>query len=135
MRDLISVRSNSAKPPSTVGMSLPWGVVVSAQVSASESSHWIFSTTAYWPVAYCATSVPKQALNESFLNTAIKDDEKLVDEAIAAVYDQMISFDGARADQVIRLIIRRHREAKDAFKTLLSDVSERQPKNLQLRVA
>ena len=69
------------------------------------------------------------------LKTAIKDDEKLVDEAIAAVYDQMISFDRARADQVIRLIIRRHREAKDAFKTLLSDVSKRQPKNLQLRVA
>ena len=51
------------------------------------------------------------------------------------MYDQMISFDRARADQVIRLIIRRHREAKDAFKTLLSDVSKRQPKNLQLRVA
>ena len=50
-------------------------------------------------------------------------------------HDQMISFDRARADQVISLIIRRHREAKDAFKTLLSDVSERQPKNLQLRVA
>jgi hypothetical protein len=48
------------------------------------------------------------------LKTAIKDDEKLVDEAIAAVYDQMISFDRARADQVIGLIIRRHREAKDA---------------------
>jgi hypothetical protein len=69
------------------------------------------------------------------LNTAIKDDEKLVDEAIAAVYDQMISFDRARADRVISLIIRRHREAKDAFKTLLRDASERQPKNLQLRVA
>jgi hypothetical protein len=69
------------------------------------------------------------------LKTAIKDDEQLVDEAIAAVYDQMISFDRARADQVISLIIRRHREAKDAFKTLLSDVSKRQPKNLQLRVA
>ena len=69
------------------------------------------------------------------LNAAIKDDEKLVDEAIAAVYDQMISFDRARANQVISLIVRRHREAKDALKTLLRDASERQPKNLQLRVA
>ena len=69
------------------------------------------------------------------MNTAIKGDEKLVDEAIAAVYDQMISFDRARANQVISLIVRRHREAKDAFKTLLRDASERQPKNLQLRVA
>ena len=69
------------------------------------------------------------------LKAAIKDDEKLVDEAIAAVYDQMISFDRARANQVISLIVRRHREAKDALKTLLRDASERQPKNLQLRVA
>jgi hypothetical protein len=83
---------------------------------------------------YLIGSAPHDAIFR-LLKTAIKDDEKLVDEAIAAVYDQMISFDRARADQVISLIIRRHREAKVAFKTLLSDVSERQPKNLQLRVA
>jgi len=51
--------------------------------------------------------------------TAIKDDEKLLDEAIAAVHDQMISFDRVRAEQVIGLIIRRHRDAKDAFKAIL----------------
>ena len=36
VRAAISERSNSARPPSTVSMSLPWGVVVSAQVSLSE---------------------------------------------------------------------------------------------------
>jgi hypothetical protein len=51
--------------------------------------------------------------------TAIRDDEKLLDEAIAAVHDQMISFDRARADHVIEFIIRRHRDAKDAFRAML----------------
>jgi hypothetical protein len=51
--------------------------------------------------------------------TAIKDDEKLLDEAIAAVHDQMISFDRRRAEGVIELIIRRHRDARDAFKAVL----------------
>ena len=84
---------------------------------------------------YLTGSASRTTRYSELLNTAIKDDEKLVDEAIAAVYDQMISFDRARANQVISLIVRRHREAKDAFKTLLRDASERQPKNLQLRVA
>jgi hypothetical protein len=69
------------------------------------------------------------------LKAAIKDDEKLVDDAIAAVYDQMISFDRTRADRVISLIIRRHREARGDFKALLSDFSKSQPKNLNLQVA
>jgi hypothetical protein len=51
--------------------------------------------------------------------TAIKDDDKLLDEAIAAVHDQMISFDRLRAERVMELIIRRHRDAKDAFKAML----------------
>jgi hypothetical protein len=51
--------------------------------------------------------------------TAIKDDEKLLDEAIAAVHDQMISFDRVRAERVMELIIRRHRGAKDAFRAML----------------
>jgi hypothetical protein len=51
--------------------------------------------------------------------TTIKDDETLLDEAIAAVHDQMISFDRARADHVIELIIRRHRDAKEAFRAIL----------------
>ena len=84
---------------------------------------------------YLTGSASRTTRYSELLKTAIKDDEKLVDEAIAAVYDQMISFDRARANQVISLIVRRHREAKDAFKTLLRDASERRPKNLQLRVA
>jgi hypothetical protein len=48
--------------------------------------------------------------------TAINDDENLLDEAIAAVYDQMMLFDRVRGERVIGLIIRRHRDAKDAFR-------------------
>jgi hypothetical protein len=66
---------------------------------------------------------------------AIKDDEKLLDDAIADAYDQMISSDRARAERVISLIIRRHREARDALKALLSDLSKHRQNNLSLRVA
>jgi hypothetical protein len=52
--------------------------------------------------------------------TAMKDDEKLLDEAIAAVHDQMMSFDRVRAERVISLIIRRHRDAKYAFRAMLN---------------
>jgi hypothetical protein len=45
---------------------------------------------------------------------AVKDDERLLDETIAAVYDQMMSLDPARTERVISLIIRRHRDAKCA---------------------
>jgi hypothetical protein len=51
--------------------------------------------------------------------TAIKDDDELLEEAIAAVHDQMMSFDRARAERVMELIIRRHRDAKNAFKAML----------------
>jgi hypothetical protein len=47
---------------------------------------------------------------------AVKDDERLLDEAIAAVHDQMMSSDRARAEHVISLIIRRHRHAKCALR-------------------
>jgi len=50
---------------------------------------------------------------------AIKDDEKLLDEAIAAVHEQMISSDRVRAERVIELIIRRHRDARNAFEAML----------------
>ena len=46
----------------------------------------------------------------------MKDDERLLDEGIAAVHDQMMSSDRARAEHVISLIIRRHRHAKCAFR-------------------
>jgi ribulose bisphosphate carboxylase small subunit len=54
------------------------------------------------------------------LESALKDDESLIDEAIAATYDRMISIDPVRAEQVMSLIIRRHADAKDALKDLLS---------------
>jgi len=44
----------------------------------------------------------------------------LLDEGIAAVHDQMMSSDRARAEHVISLIIRRHRHAKCAFKAMLN---------------
>lgn len=66
---------------------------------------------------------------------AVKDDDKLADEAIAAVYNQMIWFDRARADRVISLIIRRQPEAGNAFNNLLRDLSRRQSENLDLQVA
>ncbi len=50
---------------------------------------------------------------------ALKDDESLLDEAIASVHKQITSLDQARAEHVMSLIIRRHRDAKEAFKALL----------------
>ena len=58
---------------------------------------------------------------------AVKDDERLLDEAIAAVHDQMMSLDRARAERVISLIIRRHRHAKCAFKAMLNANRRRRP--------
>ena len=45
--------------------------------------------------------------------SALKDDESLIDEAIAATYNRMISIDPVRAEQVMSLIIRRHADAKE----------------------
>jgi hypothetical protein len=50
---------------------------------------------------------------------AIKDDEGLLDEAIAATFDRMERVDPARAEEVMSLIIRRHRGAKRAFRDIL----------------
>ena len=67
----------------------------------------------------------KQAFGERFglapdaifrlWRSALKDDERLIDEAIAATYDRMNSIDPVRA-----VIIRRHADAKNALKDLLS---------------
>jgi hypothetical protein len=54
------------------------------------------------------------------VRAAVKDDERLLDEAIAAVHGQMMSLDRARAEHVISLIIRRHRDAKRAFRAVLN---------------
>ena len=51
---------------------------------------------------------------------AIKDHEGLLDEAIAAIFDRMERVDPARAEEVMSLIIRRHRGAKRAFRDILA---------------
>jgi len=51
---------------------------------------------------------------------AVKDDKGPLDDVIAAVHDQMMSLDPARAERVIILIIRRHRDAKCAFRAMLN---------------
>jgi hypothetical protein len=56
---------------------------------------------------------------------AIKDDEKLLDELIASVHEQMISLDQARAERVMSLVIRRHCNAKEAFKAMLIGIRMR----------
>jgi hypothetical protein len=54
----------------------------------------------------------------------VKGDENLLDEAIAAVHDQMMSLDPARAERVIR----RHRDANCAFRAMLNaDRRQRRP--------
>ena len=50
---------------------------------------------------------------------ALKDDEELLNAVIASVYEQMMSRDRSRAEQVMSLIIRRHSDAKEAFKAIL----------------
>ena len=57
--------------------------------------------------------------------SAVKDDDQLLDEAIAKVYGDMISFDRGRAEVAMSLTIRRQRDAKDAFKSFLRDLRSR----------
>ena len=53
---------------------------------------------------------------------AIKDDDKLVDEIIQQVYENIIAFDCGRAESVIELIVRRNVAAGCAFRSLLKDM-------------
>ena len=73
----------------------------------------------------------KQAFGERFglapyaifrlWRSALKDDERLIDEAIAATYDRKLnSIYQVRAEQVMSLIIRCYADAKNALKDLLS---------------
>jgi hypothetical protein len=55
---------------------------------------------------------------------AIKDDDKLIDQIIGQVYDDMVSFDRKRAETVMGLAVRRHREAKPALRALLDDIEK-----------
>lgn len=56
---------------------------------------------------------------------ALKDDDRLVDEVIQKVYDDMISFDRERAEVVMSLTIRRNGEAGRAFGSLVGDMRDR----------
>jgi hypothetical protein len=52
---------------------------------------------------------------------AIKDDERLLDEAIAETYERIVRVDSVRAEEVVSMTIRRHRDAKQAFRTFSSE--------------
>ena len=54
---------------------------------------------------------------------AVKDDDKLVDAVIEKLYEEMIAFDIARAETVMRLIIDRDDAALPVFRDLLQDVA------------
>jgi hypothetical protein len=51
---------------------------------------------------------------------AIKDDEQLLDEAITETYERMVRVDPVRAEEVVSLTVRRHKDAKQAFRDLLA---------------
>ena len=51
---------------------------------------------------------------------AVKDDEELLNAIIASVHEQMMLSNQPRAEWVMGLIIRRHRDAKDALKAILN---------------
>ena len=53
---------------------------------------------------------------------ATKDDNKLVDEMIQHVYEDMITFDCKRAECVMELIVKRNIAARCAFGSLLKDL-------------
>jgi hypothetical protein len=53
---------------------------------------------------------------------AIKDDERLVDDIIERIYENIVAFDGNRAESVIELIVRRSITARWAFRSLLNDM-------------
>jgi hypothetical protein len=55
-------------------------------------------------------------------SSAIKDDDRLVDELIQKAYEQMIAHDRARSEAVMQLTIRRNAAAIGAFRTLLEDM-------------
>jgi hypothetical protein len=56
---------------------------------------------------------------------AIKDDQRLLDEAITETYERMVRVDPVRAEEVVSLTIRRHRDAKQAFRELLARAKAR----------
>jgi hypothetical protein len=67
-------------------------------------------------------SLPQDAMFRLW-RAAIKDDhEDVADEIIQKVFDDMMAFDRARAEEVIELIVRRNSAARNAFGVLFKDV-------------
>jgi hypothetical protein len=58
---------------------------------------------------------------------AIKDDDQLVDAVIEGLYDDMLSFNRERAEDMIGLTIRRDRRAAYALRSLLRDLKSTAP--------
>lgn len=53
---------------------------------------------------------------------AIKDDDRLIDELIQQVYENIIAFDSKRAETVMELIVRRSVAANYALRSMLVDM-------------
>jgi hypothetical protein len=51
---------------------------------------------------------------------ALKDDEGLLDEVIKTTYDRMVRRDPIRAEQIMSLVIRRHRDGRQALKDMFT---------------
>ena len=62
-----------------------------------------------------------RSLKRKRVSISHDNDENLLDELIATLYQEMMSLDQPRAERVMGLIIRRHRDAKDALKAMLND--------------
>jgi hypothetical protein len=54
---------------------------------------------------------------------ALKDDEGLLNEVIKTTYDRMVRRDPIRAEQIMSLIIRRHRDGRQALKDMFTKES------------
>ena len=54
--------------------------------------------------------------------SAIKDDDKLIDEMIQKVYEQIIAYDRTRSEAVMQLTVRRNAAAGWAFRALFEDM-------------
>ncbi len=66
---------------------------------------------------------PPTRCNVSLRGAAIKDDhEDVSDEIIKKVFDDMMAFDRAGAEEVIELIVRRNSAARNAFRVLFKNM-------------
>jgi hypothetical protein len=53
---------------------------------------------------------------------AVKDDARYVDWILQKTYDGMMAFDPERSQTVIESVIKRHKTAGDAFRSLIDDM-------------